>query len=792
MSGLLEKAQWIWTDAPEKNAYVAFVKQFNLSDLSQLRIDLFADTYYKLYLNGRFVNAGPAPFRKPVVMLDSYDLSAYAQAGENTLCIICHFVGKTIKWNETDAPCLAAEIHSVDAYIATDNTWQSYPLSVWQADAPDMVWALGAVEAMDAHDPSYEVLRHFASEDYGVSQKALTFKPQKTKIVEPRISEIRARMVPYLKWERIICRAEPRISKTSRETFNLNDHAMRTNFEHKPHVWDADAVHMFQDDGVHLNRWVGERGFALHYDFRRICAGEFSFEIESDSEATVDIGFTEQMLNGIPEISRAGSKFYMRIKLRRGTNKFRMYKFTGFRHLYVTCKDFVGDLHIKPPVCHECHADLSYEADFFSKDRALNAIYDISRRSIILNTQAQSYDCNSREQGCYWGDSLFILDMVGHMTGDFSQMRHLCYAMRDEYAAKGEVYSSLFGLGTVLFDYCLVPMEVMSRYYRYTGDRQCIEDNLSCAEQIVDDFRQLKDPNGLIALRNWTKDDNETIRKGLLFLDHAGLGWHPRDSVGIDRDDYNAGINLFYLKALQSLDELHVALGLERPFKQEIEAHRELIYTSFYDASVALLIDAVDEGKTEKNFSQIVNALAISTGVLVAAEAETALALICALEQETWIAHGTPYGYFFVIDAMRACGRTDKILPLIKLLFTPMLERQATCTWETFGGEIHDSLNHAWSAALPYALQRLICGLDMDAAAYAPVVLRPALAAINDCACRFSLPQGLLGVEWKRLNAQQLQLRIAVADDMTVRLELDDAVHEIDADTTLILERPYS
>ncbi len=791
MSSLLEGAQWIWADAPEKNAYVAFVKEFDGGDLTG-SLQIFADTYYKIYINGLFVNAGPAPFRKPVIMVDEYDIGEYLNKGKNTICVLCHFVGKTIKWNKMDAPCLGAAIQVGGQSIVTDTSWDAYPIGAWAEETPDITWALGGIELFDCNHPDVEVLRHFASEDYGNTDQALTIEPQSVNIVEQNITDVRPRMVPNLYWQKISCRAEPQIMRTSREIFNLNDHASRSLFEHRLPIWDADAVHMFQDDGVHLNRWIGERGFGLQYDFRRIVAGEFIMEVESDSHATMSIGFTERVMDNMPEISRSGSKFYMRVTLRPGINKFRMYKFNGFRYLYVTCKDFEGDLHIKPPRCYECYGDLPYKDSFFSNDRFANALYDISRRSIVLNTQAQSYDCNSREQGCYWGDSLFILDIAGHMSGDFSHLKHLCYAMKDEYQAVGEIGSSLFGLGTVLFDYSLVPMEVMRRYYHYTGDIETIKHVIDTAETIVNDFRVLKEDNGLIALSNWTESDNATIRDGLLFLDHAGLGWHPRDSVGIDRDDFNAGIQLFYIQALRALDELHQALGVERCFEQEIQDMRSLVYQTFYDKERGLLIDAVHEGKTERHYSQIVNALAISTEVLVEDEADVALSLICDVEHQTWVAHGTPYGYFFVIDALKKCNRVDNILPLLKHLFTPMLDRGATCTWETFGGEVHDSFNHAWSANLSYALQKLILGLDMQGNAYATPSLEPQIDLFDHCHASVCVPQGCLQVQWQRVNAHHVHLEINADFEGDIIIKLGDQEHVFKQQFSIDLEKAFA
>ena len=71
------QAQWIWLEgAAEKNAYAGFVRTFDLDEApDSARLGVFADTHYKLYVNGGFINAGPAPFRKPVIQVDEQTIA---------------------------------------------------------------------------------------------------------------------------------------------------------------------------------------------------------------------------------------------------------------------------------------------------------------------------------------------------------------------------------------------------------------------------------------------------------------------------------------------------------------------------------------------------------------------------------------------------------------------------------------------------------------------------------------------------------------------------------------------
>ena len=225
-------------------------------------------------------------------------------------------------------------------------------------------------------------------------------------------------------------------------------------------------------------------------------------------------------------------------------------------------KDFVGNLEVKEVITNQCYGDLPYTDAICSGNRAIDNIYDISKRSIILNGQANTYDCNTREQGTYWGDSLWITDCVGHMTGDFSYMKHLCGAIADEVELNGTIAASLYGLSNALFDYSLVPMDLLNRYYDYTADQATVKEQLAACEEVINQFKSFKDDSGFVVIARIYKD--ERYERGLLFLDHPGTTWHPRQTVGIDRADYNAGLNLFYLKALQCMEKLYLKLKIKR------------------------------------------------------------------------------------------------------------------------------------------------------------------------------------------------------------------------------------
>ena len=750
--------KWIWLADVHKNQYAAFARVVDLDAAPRAaHLAIFAETHYKLYINGQFVNAGPAPFRKPVLTVDEYEVRPFLKPGANLILILARFVGETVKYGTVDKPgvlaALSLETDRGKSVVVSDGSWKGLALPAWRAETPKMTWALGGIEEVDLGDPSYLALALMAGEDYvaGMAGRSWGFPEERLQPVSTRPLEagleLRARQVPLLAWTVERPLGVPRLVRMTPEIYNLRDNAMRLDSEYREAVWEVDAYAMLKAGGVRLNRRRGEKGFGVLYDLMRMTAGDFTIEIRSPGPATVDVAFAEHLREGRPNVARNGSLYYCRLHLVEGVNRFRLYASTGYRYLYVVLKDFEGDLEIMGLQANECRAALDYRDEFEVPDRALCGIYDISRRAIMLNVQAEPYDCNTRERGTYWGDSQWVLESVGLMTGNFSHMRRLCEAMQDEYRAVGMLNSSLYGMGEPLYDYCLVPVEMLKRYIWSTDDRTGLAGMVDTAGRIVQDFRRLKDARGLIMLGPHPAGEG---RHGLLFLDHPGLGWHPRTTMGIGRADCSAGINLFYLQALQALDAIRSLTGFGTSCTTEIESLRQTLRARFMMEGEGVLADSLVDGVGHQGCSQIVNALAVTTGVLQGDEASRAIRKVLDVEHYPWIAQGSPYTYFFIAEALVKVGLPAAGMEAIKQYWTPMLARGATTTWEAFGGEHHDSFCHAWSAPLPYLLFKGIMGVSPLEPGYRRIVIKPCLEAFDEFKGACCVPSGRITVAWHR------------------------------------------
>lgn len=92
----MKKAEWIWLNKQaESDEYGAFYDEFTLSDTQGCKIRISVAGDYNLYVNGNFVSFGQYADFAHYKVYDEIDISSYLKKGENTLLLLCWYVGKS-------------------------------------------------------------------------------------------------------------------------------------------------------------------------------------------------------------------------------------------------------------------------------------------------------------------------------------------------------------------------------------------------------------------------------------------------------------------------------------------------------------------------------------------------------------------------------------------------------------------------------------------------------------------------------------------------------------------------
>ncbi|MFW5789289.1 MAG: family 78 glycoside hydrolase catalytic domain [Spirochaetota bacterium] len=149
--------RWIWhgPSASERSVFVLFRRVVELPVApASATIHLFADTRYRLFVNGERVEYGPARFPQSAPEYDSVDLAAWLTTGTNVVAVeVNHYGVDSGEADPSPRPGFIAwgEIVCGDTRIglATPGEWESRRLEAWDRHAPNWSFMNHATEIAD-------------------------------------------------------------------------------------------------------------------------------------------------------------------------------------------------------------------------------------------------------------------------------------------------------------------------------------------------------------------------------------------------------------------------------------------------------------------------------------------------------------------------------------------------------------------------------------------------------------------------------------------------------------------
>ncbi len=149
-----DHAKYIWydTSGQGRNLYGNFRKSFSIDgDISSANLNLFADTSYQLFINGKYIQYGPVRFDPRFPLYDVHDISKHLKKGKNTIAIQVNYFGvKTYKSIINNAGLITwGEIKSGNSVIdlaSNEGSWRAAPSRAHSMYASKMSFALNPKE----------------------------------------------------------------------------------------------------------------------------------------------------------------------------------------------------------------------------------------------------------------------------------------------------------------------------------------------------------------------------------------------------------------------------------------------------------------------------------------------------------------------------------------------------------------------------------------------------------------------------------------------------------------------
>ena len=153
-----EQAHYIWHSAENqgRNLFGLFRRLFDLTAAPvSASLCIFADTTYQLFINGKFVDFGPARFDPRFPIYDTLDIGAYLVRGKNVLAVRVNYDGiKNFKSIPARAGLIAwGEVRGSDGQVVPLHTngsdWKGARCGAHLDYAPKLSFILNAAERFD-------------------------------------------------------------------------------------------------------------------------------------------------------------------------------------------------------------------------------------------------------------------------------------------------------------------------------------------------------------------------------------------------------------------------------------------------------------------------------------------------------------------------------------------------------------------------------------------------------------------------------------------------------------------
>lgn len=651
---------------------------------SGAELRLHADSRYQVWVNGRYLGQGPTPWRPPHLWYDAYSVGECLVPGKNSVAILAHHYGIATHTYTLSEPGLIAELAfgSERNLLVSDASWKTLRSEAWEKNGLRRTWATGFVEHKNA---SLEPLGWNETDFNDDSWES----PAARSVADSGLA-FHLRITPPLdEWfeHAPILLSVSKVSERKKPEEKLSAFLDREGFSPAPRVkWDS----------LGKNDVAIDSQTALTFDLGMEVVGQIEFEISAPEGAVLEYAGAELLRDNRVWIHRKGGDYANRYRARDGRQTHRDFAYNGFRYLHFVVRESKGPVVIHRLGVWRRQARLEIKNTFETPDALLQKIWDTSLHTLRVSSQEIQVDCPTREQAAYWGDGLWCALWTFQLTGDASYFKHLLLSAAHTQLPSGQLTDSVFtGQGErSLFDYSLIFVWGMSAYLEATGDVETARSVLPVARRVLNWYASRVGKTGLLEIDS---PEEQKAGRGITFIDHPGLGWHVAEDPGIDRRGISAGLNCFFLIALEKFHSVAEKLGEKTDDSIRTADLRSNIRETFWDEAKKVFVDSLLAGGTRSpQISQQTNVLAVLSGVCPEHEARALLSRILD-STDPKLARATPYFWIYFAQALKKAGMTEELLREIKKLWGAMLDQGATTWWECFAGDQLDSLCHPWS-----------------------------------------------------------------------------------------------
>lgn len=515
-----------------KNYHMLVRKKFEINEMwKEAFLDITADDYYKVYINGKFVGQGPAPSYYFHYNYNYYDISKYLKQGENIIAVHVYYQGLINRvWNSGDyrQGMIAELVLDNEVALCTDSTWKYA-----------------------------KALEFISFETFG-------YETQFIEDIDSRLKEKNWIDINY-------------------DDFNWENLSVNISDDHKLVLQTTPSLEVYEIKPSKIEKI--DKGHYL-IDFGHEITGQFKAEAHGKSSETVVIMCGEELEKGWENQVRYNMRCNCNYKdtwiLSGSKDVLEQYDYKAFRYVEVIAPE---DTVLPESFCAIVrHYPMNEEkCKFQSSSDLLNRIWEICKNGVKYGAQEVYVDCPSREKGQYLGDATVTTHSHLYLSGDLRLFKKCLedFAL-STYICPGIMAVSPGSFMQEIADFSLQWPYQLLNYYMQSGDIDFLREMYPIAEGIIGYFKNYQRPDGLL----------ENVDEKWNLVDWPD---NLRDNYDFNltkpvSDGCHNVINAFFCGAVSTLNEIRKILGIK--YVDEFQALKEAFIKAFYNTDFKLFCDS--------------------------------------------------------------------------------------------------------------------------------------------------------------------------------------------------------
>lgn len=461
-----------------------FRKKFSLAEKPKnAYLRIFADTGYRLFINGRFV-----------AELDEwhnnrdYNAGVFLKKGENVIAV--HGM------NHSGHRGLAAELAADGCSVcATDGTWLMSPCEKWgwtEPDFDDSAWQNAAVlDLSAAGEPQWQTLPGSEPDIIVPTLKTCLFSVGSI----PKACDS-----PYWNCADNGYEPEERVAELLGREYT--DYAGTPDL---PPVAEyaqiIESTARVEGGTVYIDKTERYTGPSFIVDFGREVIGFFRMKICSDKPMSFRLRYAEALDNAVNEVSRdMGVHAMVNEEFRTfdGEREFEAVSRVAFRYVRVEFFDCDAEVRASGFSVKTTLYPVKKQGYFSCGDEVLDRLWRMSERTLHFCMQEYYLDAPWRDRFLWTGDARLETLFNYWLFGDTALFEYCWEELAKLQYPNGSIPSSGGPACSALWDYVAWYVIAFHDYYMFTGNAEFLLRNKAAAFGAADYLMSLTDGSGLI------------------------------------------------------------------------------------------------------------------------------------------------------------------------------------------------------------------------------------------------------------------------------------------------------